>query len=76
MYIKECKVNHLNNPLGYFMPSSVFSWKVENAKGKRQKEAKVVVKKDDAIIAGTGWGDLDSTSTILDIVLKVNIIRI
>ena len=51
MYIKECKVNHLNNPLGYFMPSSVFSWKVEDAKGKRQKEAKVVVKKDDAIIA-------------------------
>lgn len=70
MYIKECKVNHLNNPLGYFMPSSVFSWKVEDARGKRQKEAKVVVKKDDAIIADSGWGDLDSTSTILDIVLQ------
>ena len=70
MYIKECKVNHLNNPLGYFMPSSVFSWKVEDARGKRQSGTRIVVKKEDAIIADSGWRDLDSTSTILDIVLQ------
>ena len=70
MYIKECKVNHLNNPLGYFMPSSVSSWKVEDARGKRQSGTRIVVKKEDAIIADSGWRDLDSTSTILDIVLQ------
>lgn len=43
MNITNCKVNHLTNPLGYAMKRTVFSWTVEGAKGKKQKEARVLV---------------------------------
>ena len=35
MRIAFCKVNHLTNPLGFDMKKTVFSWKVEEAKGKK-----------------------------------------
>ena len=31
MKITNCKVNHLTNPLGYWMEKPVFSWQVEEA---------------------------------------------
>lgn len=43
MKIIECKVNHVANPVGYEIKSPVFSWKVMEAKGKRQLSAKVRV---------------------------------
>ncbi len=46
MKIYDMKVNHLNDPLGFRMERTVFSWKVKEAVGKRQKEARVVVAAD------------------------------
>ena len=36
MKITECRVNHLENPLGYEMSGTRFAWKVDDAKGKSQ----------------------------------------
>ncbi len=58
MKITECRVNHLENPLGYYMPKTTFSWKVTECKGKKQKEARICVAKDEAMetpVADTGW---------------------
>lgn len=46
MKLYDMKVNHLKNPLGFRMTRTVFSWKVAEAGGKRQKAARVVVAAD------------------------------
>lgn len=46
MKIYDMKVNHLRNPLGFDMKRAVFSWKVKEALGKRQKDARVIVAAD------------------------------
>lgn len=46
MKIYDMKVNHLKNPLGFRMERTVFSWKVSEAAGKRQKEARILVAAD------------------------------
>lgn len=60
MRITHCKTDHLTNPLGYAMTVPVFSWKVENAAGKKQTAARIVIKQGGQPAADTGWTDLDS----------------
>ena len=69
MNITNCKVNHLTNPLGYAMKRTVFSWMVEGAKGKKQKEARILVKTGQEIAADTGWKELDSLAAPVEISL-------
>ena len=67
MKITNCKTNHLINPIGYQMDRTVFSWTVEESKGKKQKEARILVASSAAmtdILADTGWKtDLDSLAS-------------
>lgn len=74
MKIYDCKVNHLTNPLGYLMNRTVFSWKVKDALGKRQKEARIKVSLDENMndsIYDTGWlNNLDSLASDIKIELK------
>lgn len=64
MQVYDCKVNHLVNPLGYRIEEPVFSWKVREAAGKKQKAARILVSvKEDLSepVLDTGWReDLDS----------------
>ncbi len=46
MKIYDMKVNHLTNPLGFRMTRTVFSWKVTEAIGKKQTEARIQVAAD------------------------------
>lgn len=46
MKIYDMKVNHLTNPLGYRMPGLTFSWKVNEAKGKKQTAARLQIASD------------------------------
>lgn len=46
MKIYDAKVNHLTNPLGFYMDRVSLSWKVEGAKGKKQESARIVVAAD------------------------------
>lgn len=57
MQIYDAKVNHLVNPLGFWMQDTVFSWKVANAEGTRQDAARIAVytKDQKTILADTGW---------------------
>ena len=55
MKIVNCKVNHLKNPLGYYMDHTVFSWVVEESGGKRQAGARIQVWSNGAVAADTGW---------------------
>ena len=41
MRIINCKTNHLTSPLGYQMDAPVFSWQVEDARGKKQESARI-----------------------------------
>lgn len=41
MEIYSLQVNHLHNPMGYEMQKTVFSWKIRNAKGKKQTAARI-----------------------------------
>lgn len=47
MKIYGMKVNHMTKPLGFRMQRVVFSWKVCEAKGRKQTEARIVVALDE-----------------------------
>ena len=70
MRIVSCKVNHLTNPLGFAMDKCVFSWVVEDAVGKKQTAARIVIRKQNCIVADTGWAKLDSLAAPVDFPLE------
>ena len=45
MKITHCQTNHLTDPLGYAIAQPVFTWQVEDAAGKDQTAARILVKK-------------------------------
>lgn len=47
MEFYHLQVNHIANPMGYAMKYPVFSWKIKNAAGKRQKSARIRVASDE-----------------------------
>ena len=47
MKIYDAKVNHLTNPLGFYMPRTSFSWKAAESEGTKQKWARIVVCTDE-----------------------------
>ncbi|MFA9376369.1 MAG: family 78 glycoside hydrolase catalytic domain [Lachnotalea sp.] len=73
MNIYDLKVNHLSNPLGYRMEHTVFSWKVKDAKGKTQTEARIqIASKEDMTdaIFDSGWDDqADSLGYLVELKL-------
>lgn len=74
MKIVKCKVNHLINPLGFFMEQTVFSWVAEECQGKKQVSARIRIwtgqEEDDNLLADTDWGNLDSLGTMVELKLK------
>lgn len=74
MQIYDCKVNHLTNPLGFRMTRTVFSWKVKEAQGTHQTQARIVIASDETmenVLEDTGWSDkLDSLGTRVEINLQ------
>ena len=49
MRIYDTKVNHLTNPLGFFLSRTVFTWKLKEAEGKKQKWARIRIAGDAAM---------------------------
>ena len=73
MRIYDCQINHLTNPLGYQMESTVFSWKVADTAGKHQQSARLRVACTpdmSDVICDTGAAALDSIATALSLLLK------
>lgn len=73
MKIVDCRTNHLENPIGYQMEKPVFSWKVEEAKGKKQTAARIQVSDEESmgkLLLDTGWSEeLDSLAWQAEVVL-------
>lgn len=72
MRISCCQVNHLSNPMGYEMRRTVFSWQVEEAVGKKQAAARIVVSLHDDLhdpLEDTGFADLDSIAAEVSVML-------
>lgn len=73
MRVTHCRVNHLENPMGYRMEKPVFSWITEGAQGKKQAGARLRVWKDGAendCLVDTGWAKLDSLATPAELALQ------
>lgn len=70
MKITHCLTNHLTNPLGYDFARPVFSWQVEDAAGKTQTAARIVVRCGGSPVADTGWANLDSLAAPVDLALR------
>lgn len=74
MQIYHTQVNHLKNPLGFRMDRTVFSWKVKDAKGKKQKAARVQVASDEkmqSILYDSEWReDADNLAFPAEIICK------
>lgn len=74
MEIYDAKVNHLKNPLGFFMEKLSFSWKVREARGTRQRAARIRIAADAAftdILTDTGYQEhADSLGTEVPLALN------
>ncbi len=74
MKIINCRMNHLENPMGYRMSRTVFSWKVVEAKGKRQESARIKVSLDEQFeqtVYDSGWSkQLDSLASRVNLDLE------
>lgn len=71
MKIYDLKVNHIYNPVGFKMDDVVFSWKVKNAIGTKQKNAQLIIARDqqlNEVIYDSGFRkDIDSLAFSVDI---------
>ena len=72
MTITQCKVHHIESPLGYQIGTPVFSWVTENALGKHQAAARLRIWQDEQkteSLYDSGWAQLDSLATpaVLDL---------
>lgn len=55
MKITELKVNHIEKPMGYAISPLSFSWKVDEAnQARKQKNTRVIVKKEDRLVFDSG----------------------
>ena len=74
MKITNLKINHISNPLGYWYRTLSASWKVEEAKGQKQKYTRILVALDESfetLVWDSGKKtDLDSRGTSVDVSLK------
>lgn len=67
MKINHCKVNHLENPMGYWMKNTVFSWVAEEIE---VQQSRICVWQEKKLILDTGWGTWNPLGTEVDIKLK------
>ena len=74
MKLYDLQVNHLTNPIGFQMENVTFSWKVKEAKGKKQKDARIIIAEDadfEKIVTDTGFcGDLRSIGSRVEMGLE------
>lgn len=67
MNIARMQVNHITNPLGFDLGTRpTFSWVVEDAAGTCAEASRVVIACDGAVVADTGWAELDAKACTLD----------
>ncbi len=73
MKIYDMKVNHLVNPLGFRMERTIFSWKVREAAGTRQKSARVRVAADPQMESLLFDSGMDAAASSLGYLVKIDL---
>ena len=74
MKLYDIQVNHLEDPIGFRMERVCFSWKVKDAKGKKQESARAVVAMNATmtdILLDTGF-DAKADSLCFEVPLKLS----
>ena len=56
MKITQCKVNHMENPIGYQYRHLTFSW-IADCRG--SLESRIVISSAGQVVKDTGWAKLD-----------------
>ena len=70
MRIARLQVNHVTNPLGFYLGERpTFSWVVEEARGTYAEASRVVVTRAGEVVADTDWARLDAKACALDVPL-------
>lgn len=72
MRITACQVGHMNNPVGYALDQTVFSWKVIEATGQRQISARLRVAEDrnfSRLLWDSGQANLNSVACEVQLML-------
>ena len=67
--IYAAKTNHITNPVGFYMEQIVFSWKVKECEGKKQKNARILISEKadfSEILLDIKEAELDSCGTKVD----------
>lgn len=73
MKIYDMKVNHLVNPLGFRMERTIFSWKVREAAGTRQKSARVRVAADPQMESLLFDSGMDAAASSLGYLVRIDL---
>lgn len=71
--IYAAKANHVTNPMGFYMDSITFSWKVKSSKGKEQRTARILISEDKSfnkICFDTDESQLDNLGTKIQFDMK------
>ena len=67
MKITQCRVNHMENPIGYQYRHLTFSWVAD---GVGRLESRIIITSGGQEIEDTGWAELDMAATTLDVELQ------
>lgn len=67
MKITQCRVNHMENPIGYQYRHLTFSW-ITDCHSRAM--SRIVITAKGQQIADTGWATLDSLATTLEVQLQ------
>ncbi|MBP3892748.1 MAG: alpha-L-rhamnosidase N-terminal domain-containing protein, partial [Atopobiaceae bacterium] len=70
MKITRMRINHLKNPLGFRLSNTMFSWVVEESRGRRAVASRIVVSSGGATVIDTGWEQLDSLAANVGVPLQ------
>ncbi len=68
MRITKCRVNHLENPIGYDFRSLTFSWVVLDAEGENPFHLKyrITIKNEEKLVYQTEWDELNPLGASVD----------
>ena len=70
MKITRMRINHLQDPLGFRLSNTMFSWVVEESAGKVATQSRIVVTSQGATVIDTGWEQLDSLAANVGVPLR------
>lgn len=70
MKIIDCRMNHMDNPLGYQLDNPDFSWRLDGETSERVSDTRISICKEGMEAGDTGWTDPDNLGTSVAALLE------